>query len=203
MRQFPLLLASVCIVATTLCSTPASASLVDWGNLNANQSLVYGESYQSLCSPTDRSFEDDYVFTTTATSTMNAVAVALTLFRVLGVDGLEASVSRGKPSERAAEILNGKPILYSQSSVQISHGIPYAVVAALPEAVLEPGKYVLRISGEVAGRLGGSYAGVLNVSQVPLPTSAWLFPIGLLVMIGAHRRSSALRTGVWKSVLPA
>lgn len=61
----------------------------------------------------------------------------------------------------------------------------------LPDSVLPPGDYMLRVTGNVYRAMGsGSYAGTINVSPVPEPSGLALAASGLVTVawIAARRR---------------
>jgi hypothetical protein len=62
--------------------------------------------------------------------------------------------------------------------------------AVIPDTTLLPGRYVLQVRGTVTGAAGGSYAGVLNLTPVPLPAALPLLGagLGLIGAFGARRR---------------
>lgn len=53
---------------------------------------------------------------------------------------------------------------------------------------LAAGTYTLEVRGQVVGSAGGAYAGVINVAEVPEPTTYLMLGLGLAVVAMRIRR---------------
>jgi hypothetical protein len=64
-------------------------------------------------------------------------------------------------------------------------------VQVLNTQITQPGTYVLEVRGTATGTNGGSYAGTLNVSPVPLPAALPLLLTGFGLFAGVMRKRAA------------
>jgi hypothetical protein len=62
----------------------------------------------------------------------------------------------------------------------------FLAVAVSASTVLAAGTYVLEARGDVTGSAGGAYAGVLQLSPVPLLGAAWLLLSGIVGLLMVH-----------------
>ncbi len=141
----------------------------------------------------DFNFYDDYKFTVTG-STANSVTSTINIAGIFAIDNLQARLFSA--SGNTAPVL-GAPAGCPGASCSLvtpwgatnsaAGGVSYTV---LNDAMLNPGTYVLQLRGSVSGSQGGSYAGVLNVAPVPVPSALWLITSAVagLGTIGRKRR---------------
>jgi hypothetical protein len=123
-------------------------------------------------------FYDDFVFTiggaqaNAITSTINLINLSLSdlQVRLYSLSG-NSLPTLGPPVGGA---------IVSWSTPLSGPGFT-GTVAVIPLTTLSPGTYVLEVRGNITGSGGGSYAGSLNLSPVPvpLPAAAWLLLSGL------------------------
>jgi len=170
--------------------------------LDVPGSYNYGNTYSGTLGSTPISdalgtispsvgFYDGYQFTI-AGGVANAATVTLDLGGLLQIDNLSARIfsaaGNTAPTLRAPV---GGTLIEAWSS-PISAGPTMGEAVILSDIVLNPGTYVLQVRGLVTGGAGGSYAGVLNLTPVPvpLPGAAWLLVSALAAFSTRIRRPS-------------
>ena len=128
-------------------------------------------------------FYDNYVFTITGS---NADTITSTVSLGSGGSGtqiinLDAQLFQvtGNPNLPSFTPSNTVNDTLSTTSFTLAPGVTSTTVILDPTAALAAGEYVLEIRGQAAGAAGGAYSGVLNVTPVPVPASAWLLISGL------------------------
>ncbi|MBW7930701.1 MAG: hypothetical protein H3C57_05270 [Gammaproteobacteria bacterium] len=123
-------------------------------------------------------FQDSYIFTIPVGATANAVVSSISL-GVLEVSNLQLRLF-ALPAEfdPVLSIGAGCPggCLADWSTTVDSANVSYTVLDSL---LLGAGSYVLEIRGDATGISGGSYSGVLNLAEVPVPGVAWLFGLAV------------------------
>lgn len=155
-------------------------------------SLSYGNSFTAPTISIPGSpapgygFYDDYLFTISG-ATANSVSTTIDLGSVLQISNLQERLYNA--SGNSVPTL-GTPVGGAIDAWTSPIGM-IGTVAVLPTTVLNPGTYVLEIRGNVTGSSGGSYAGTLNVTAVPLPAAAWLLGSGLVGLAGVARKRKA------------
>ena len=168
-----------------------SAATVNDLSANAAGSYTYVNGWAGTQTPITASgvpantygFYDDFVFTIVGsdldsiTSTINLSSGATNtqlvnldaqLFSVTGNTNLPAFTPSGMVSD-----------LLGVTNFSLTPQVSGTEVVLSPTQSLAAGTYVLQIRGLVNGNAGGSYAGVLDVTPVPLPPGAWLLLGGI------------------------
>jgi len=182
---------------TSVQTTPAIGSGTTTIVPGAPTSYHYGQTFTaptltvpgstSTTYPSGFGFYDDYVFTIGG-STASSVTTTIDL-GTLQISDLQERLFRiDSPGAYAVYLAGGLPYGVIEAWTSPLPG-GSGEVAVLPATALAPGTYVLQIRGNVTGTDGGSYAGVLNVTPVPLPAGLPLL-LGGLGLIGAARRRS-------------
>ena len=152
-------------------------------------SLNYGNSFTASTTviPSSPSpgwgFYDDYLFTISG-ATANAISTTIDLGSVLQISNLQQRLFNysGNTTPTLGVPVGG--VIDAWTSPIGSYG----TVTVLPTTVLAPGTYVLQTRGNVTGSSGGSYAGTLNLTAVPVPAAAWLLGSGLIGLAGIARK---------------
>jgi len=168
-----------------------SAGTTGPGTINAPSvpsSLSYGNSFVA---PTSAfvgvyGFFDDYIFTIPG-ATANAISTTIDLSTLLQISNLQ---QRLYDYATNPGITTG-PAIGGSIDAWTSPIGTFGTVAILPTTVLNPGTYVLQTRGTVTGTFGGSYAGTLNLTAVPVPAAAWLLGSGLIGLAGVARKRKA------------
>lgn len=168
----------------TIANTPDSYS---YGNTLGNLTTTLYTPSSGPSAGINFEFYDDYVFTITG-ATVNSVTSTINLGSILAINNLQARLYNAS-SNPTLPVL-GAPVggVIDAWSSSFSAGSNTITVALLDNNILAAGTYVLEIRGSVSGNAGGSYSGVLNVSQVPVPASTWLLGSAMLGLIGVRRR---------------
>jgi hypothetical protein len=137
-------------------------------------------------------FYDDYVFTIGG-ATADSVTSTINLGTLLQINNLSARLysTTGNPTLPVLGAPVGGAIDAWSTPINVSGLSGTATVIAA--TTLAPGTYVEEIRGNVVGTFGGSYAGVLNLTPVPVPAGLPL----LLSAVGglgfwARRRAGAV-----------
>lgn len=175
---------------TTGAGTPTSANVTDsyfYGNSFGNLTTTLYTPSTGPSAGINFEFYDDYVFTITG-SNVNSVTSTINLGNILAIDNLQARLYNAS-SNPSLPVL-GTPVggVIDAWSSSVSAGSNTITIALLDTNLLSAGTYVLEIRGSVSGSAGGSYSGVLNVEQVPVPASAWLMGSAILGLVGVTRR---------------
>lgn len=173
----------------------ASGETGSGGNptLTSPGSYNYGTTFTAqtapLAAPYDSwGFYDTYVFTVGG-SFANSVTTTINLGTLLGISNLQARLYSANPGE-TVPVLGAPPAMGSGEYFLgwTSPIGPGGQVAVIDNATLTTGTYVLEIRGLVTGGSGGSYAGVLNLTPVPLPAGLPLLLTGMGLFAGLIRR---------------
>jgi hypothetical protein len=152
-------------VTGTSTSVPMSGGSYFYGdsfNTDQEGSLVGGSGY---------GFFDDYAFTI-STSSADSVTTTIDLGTMLQISNLSVRIfNTSNYNIFAADgVPSFTPITGEVDAIN-SGGEEIINAVDLPA-----GTYVLEVRGIASGTAGGSYAGVLNISPIPLPA-----PLGLLL----------------------
>lgn len=164
-------------------------------------SYNYGKTFTAPTAPLNApysswGFYDTYVFTVSG-STASSVTTTINLGTMLGISNLQERLYSANPGDPVPVL--GAPPALGGPGYFLAWTTPIGTsgeVAVLQSAPLAPGTYVLEIRGLVFGAAGGSYAGVLNVTPVPLPAGlpmvlSGLGLLGALVRRRIQRRPTA------------
>jgi hypothetical protein len=149
-------------------------------------SYFYGESFNAptpiinaAVNPT-AGFYDDFAFTVSAASVESAT-ITLNFGSLQQIQNLSVGLFS----------VNNYNI-FAAGGVPSSAPVPGEIFATmsgselvLTDPDLSAGTYVLEVVGQATGTEGGSYAGVLDVSPVPLPPALPMVLGGLAVLAGA------------------
>ncbi len=159
------------------------------GSSNYGNSFSGGADGGTPIPSTSYGFFDDYIFEITG-ATANSVTSTISLGGAAGlqISGLQARLFQYDGVTPPPLGTPPSPPVVSWSTA-FSNG-EYAVI---PDTMLLPGRYVLQVRGTVTGAAGGSYAGVLNLTPVPLPAALPLLGagLGLFSAFGVRRRRKA------------
>jgi hypothetical protein len=137
------------------------------------------------------SFYDDFVFSV-ATSTVDAVTSTIDLGQLFSIENLQVRLYNASGNPTSPVLGHPAGLLDAWSTgVNFSAGGQSGTVAVLPPTMLGAGTYVLQVRGNVTGTAGGSYAGALNLSPVPLPAGLPLMLSGLGLLGGMVRKRFA------------
>lgn len=170
------------------------------GNANAlsvSSSSTYAHTFQSptqvipgtigLSSsvPGGFGFYDDFLFTIPAAST-NSITSTIGLSNILGIENLQVRLYN-------AALNSPLPVLGTPNGIVIEGWTtliaPGSSISVISPSSLSAGTYVLEVRGNVTGSAGGSYSGVLNVSNVPVPAAFWMFGTAVGGLVAVRRRS--------------
>lgn len=158
-------------------NTPTVSGSSHYGNTFTLPTLVIpGTSY---------GFYDDYVFTIGG-ATANSVSTTIDLGNMLQITNLQQRLYNASGNSVPTP---GIPVGGVINALTSPIGT-FGSVAVLPTIMLAPGTYVLEIRGNVTGSAGGSYAGTMNLTAVPVPAAAWLLGSGLLGLVSVARRKA-------------
>jgi hypothetical protein len=178
------------ILAGILAASSATAFADTITNLTVGPlptSLNYGDTFASASSGT--TFFDAYYFTIPA-GTANSITTSIDLGSILGLSGLRARLYAGNSNDTTNSVTN----IITNWSTAVNAGIPGVTLetVVLNPVTLAAGAYTLQIKGTVAGLAGGSYAGVLNITNpvaaVPETESYAMLIAGLAMMGFISRR---------------
>lgn len=156
-------------------------------------SHYYGHSFTS---PTQKipgspgigyGFYDDYIFTISG-ATANSITTTIDMSNLLQISNLQERIYSlaGNAVPTLGAPLSGTMIQAWSSPIG-----SIGTAAVISNVILNPGTYVLEIRGNVTGDFGGSYAGTLNLTAVPLPAALPLLLSGLGLLAGIRRRKPA------------
>lgn len=160
-------------------------------------SLTYGNSFfapTTTIPTTSFGFYDDYVFSV-SDSSANSITATIDLDN-LSIDNLNVRLFTvsGNAEQSAGVTLAG---VAAGTMAQSWTYMPDPLlgftgeVAIINKTGLAAGSYVLQVRGNVTGSAGGSYAGTLNVTPVPVPGTLPLLMsgLGLLGSLFIRRRA--------------
>ena len=169
---------------TTLSSTANSVTVP--GTYNYGNSVLHTTGNVGS---TGFGFYDDYIFTVAA-GQLDSVTSTIDLAGLLGISNLEVRLFG--VADALSPGTTGLPAttLYSAWSTPFTCGSGCSgIVAVLAPTTpaLHAGTYDLQIRG-TTDTLGGSYAGVLNATPVPLPAALPLLLSGFGLLGGLWRR---------------
>jgi hypothetical protein len=153
---------------------------------------LFGPLTTDLAAAPGFNFYDDFNFTV-ANSTIDAVTATIDLGKLFSIKNLEVRLynATGNP---ATPVIGAPAGLLGggwSPGVDFTVGGLSGTFDVLPMTMLTGGSYVLQVRGEVAGTAGGSYAGTLNLSPVPLPAALPLMLSGLGLLGGMVRKRFA------------
>jgi hypothetical protein len=140
--------------------------------------------------PAGFNFYDDYVFTIGG-ATVNSVTTTIDLGPLSITDLNERLFSVTGNAEAANGVTIAPPVggnLQAWTYALQPGGPVSGQVTVIDKTPLAAGTYVLQIRGNVTGAAGGSYAGTLNVTPVPLPAALPLLMSGLGLVGGLFGR---------------
>ena len=202
-RAFGALAFSACLIAGSSAAQAANVvtQVIDFGHLPTAFSTFYGHSFTSSARlQASDVFHDDYAFTLGA-STFNSLTAIFSFAEVFEVENLSVRLFRltsqmgtTTPTTSAISLLDSDALARrAANTVAVSsRAATHQVVAPID---LAAGTYVLEVSGNVTGTVGGSYGGVMNVIPLPEPSGATLALAGLgaLGVLGLLRGVAARR----------
>lgn len=189
--------------SATLSYSTTSAGTTGSGAVNSPTvpgSDFYGNTFTSPTSVIAGSpspgygFYDDFIFSIGGAAA-NAITSTMNLASVLAITDLQVRLY-SYDSNPLLPVL-GSPIGGAvnawSSEIDYSPGMT-GFVSVLPTTILNPGTYVLEIRGNVLGSAGGSYAGTLNLSPVPLPAALPLMLAGFGLLSGVRIASGSAQS---------
>ena len=205
-RVFGAFALSACLIAGNSAAQAANVvtQVVDFGHLPTAFSTFYGHSFTTSAGlQASDVFHDDYAFTLGA-STFNSLTAIFNFAEVFDVENLSVRLFRHtsqmgavtpiSPTTSTTSLLDSDALARrAANTVAVSsRAATNQVVAPIQ---LAAGTYVLEVSGNVTGTVGGSYGGVMNVIALPEPSGAALALAGLgaLGALGLLRRAAARR----------
>lgn len=148
-------------------------------------SLAYSQTHSE---PVGTTFWDDYYFTIPA-GFANSVTSTITADSALGLSNLQARLYMGNTHQTGA-VVPGTLLSAWGTTVVYSPTVSATTVVLNPLS-LAAGTYTLQIRGTVFGTSGGSYAGVLNLTNpVPEPETYTMLLAGLGLMGFMARRKN-------------
>ena len=158
-------------------STPGTYVYTDTSLLPDTSSggIIPGSAYPTGYS--GASFYDAFVFQV-GNSQGDSISTTINLGSLVQITNFE---------ERLYAYTGTAPTIGPVSGAMDAWTIPagsLGTVAVLPSTFLPAGTYVLEIRGDVTGSLTGLYAGALQLSPVPLPSTTWLLVSGLFGLYG-------------------
>jgi hypothetical protein len=136
-------------------------------------------------------FYDDFYFSVPNGVTADSITSTISLGQTFTLSNLQVRLYNsannsppvlGAPSGGVTEAWS--------SPITIGPGMT-GTVQVLNTQITKPGTYVLEVRGTATGTNGGSYAGTLNVSPVPLPAALPLLLTGFGLFAGAMRKRAA------------
>jgi hypothetical protein len=144
-----------------------------------------GKASGTLGAPADPGFTfyDDYVFTV-ANSTVDAASFVLNEGSTLAINDLQMRLY--STTGNTLPVLGNSP-----AGLQANWSNPISTdgsTSNLDTTMITAGKYVLEVRGDVTGKAGGSYAGIIDLQPVPLPAALPLILSGLGLIGGLVRR---------------
>jgi len=158
--------------------------------LSSPGAAIYGNSLpgglSNLLPPPDSvasyNFYDDFIINVPAAA-VNSVSSTINVGNLLSISSLQVRLYAGDtPNFSPSNVIDGW-------STPITAGDSSGIVSVLPLTALTGGDYVLEIRGLADGSAGGSYSGVLNVAEVPLPASILLLSPALAGLAFVRRRA--------------
>lgn len=157
--------------------TAAAPNLVNLGSIGSALSVNYGNSFTAA---TSEKFYDDFVFNLLPTSSLSSVTASIDLGAFLGINNISARLYQGTGPFNPART----PLMQAWSTpFSAGPGLTGSTtVLSLPS--VSSNVYTLEIRGDVVGLVGGSYAGVLNVTPLSLVPEPRQFPLLLIGVIG-------------------
>ncbi|RTL41958.1 MAG: PEP-CTERM sorting domain-containing protein [Burkholderiales bacterium] len=177
---------------TTLGSLASPASAVPFGNSFTVASGVVSSVGGNSFSPAD-TFYDTYTFTVPASGLSSFVA-SLDLGTLLSITNLQSRLYAGTPQAAGTAMAGNPALINAWSTAQsnpstVANGSGPFNMMDVPS--LAAGTYTLEVRGQVVGTAGGAYAGLINVAQVPEPTTYLMLGLGLAVMALKIRRKTS------------
>lgn len=175
----------------TLGALGSPASAVPFGNSFTVTSGIVSSIGGNSFTQAD-TFYDTYTFSVPA-SGLNSFVASLDLGTLLSITNLQSRLYAGTPVA-AGMAMAGNPALINAWST--AQGNPSAIASGAGQynmmnvSSLAAGTYTLEVRGQVVGASGGAYAGVINVAEVPEPTTYLMLGLGLAVMALQIRRKT-------------
>lgn len=159
------------------------ASSLNFGNSfsvsGATASSVGGNSFA-----TTDTFYDTYTFSVPAAG-FSSFTASLELGNFLAISNLSSRLYAGAPVA-AGTVFGGDPALIRPWSTNETNTTNVAAGNGMFNMISVPtlaaGVYTLEVRGQVAGTVGGAYAGVINVAAIPEPSTYLMFGLGLGLM---------------------
>jgi PEP-CTERM motif len=189
--EFKLKLFKSFALAVLFSVVSASASATDILTTLSVPSLPASLGYSQTHSETIGTvFWDDYYFTIPA-GFANSVTSTITAGSALDLSNLQARLYMGNTHETAT-VAPGT-LLSAWGTTVIYSPTVSATTVVLNPLSLAAGTYTLQIRGTVSGSSGGSYAGVLNLTNpVPEPETyaMMLAGLGLMGFMSRRRKTS-------------
>jgi hypothetical protein len=150
---------------------------------------------------TNFGFYDDFVFTV-GPNQLNSITSTISLGNSLGISSLQVRLYDYTANNGAVPLLT-TPVpgsaFQAWSTVINLNQVGTGTYAVLSPITLGAGTYVIEVRGTATGSGGGSYAGVLNVTPVPLPAALPLFLSGLGLFGAAMRGAGPQCAAIWSS----
>jgi hypothetical protein len=176
---------------------PATHNTSDLTGLMGSASYNYANGFTSQqttnYATTSYGFYDDFVFTV-GSNQADSITSTISLGSGTGISNLQVRLydftANGGAVPLLATPVTGSAFDAWSTPVSYAPGVT-GTIAVLNPTTLAAGTYVLEVRGTATGTGGGSYAGVLNVTPVPLPAGLPLLLSGVGALGGLLRRRRA------------
>jgi hypothetical protein len=171
------------VIATFAACAPASAAVIeDWGVLAPASIGSYGQTVTATNDTT--TFAHDYLFQLSGDTRIRSVTLNFNAFAPRNIYGLQALLFKSE---------GGEDVILASTGV--GSGSTYETIALAYSNLDTFTDYFIRIIGSVTQGTSGTYAGMYELSPVPLPAAVWLFGSAIFGLAAVGRKRRAAKTG--------